>query len=89
MIRVTLKNGSVLLFHEYEYVTTVGWISEDGEYWSDERRHRADELERMVELPGVTRYVVERINELGEAIVEKEWLSPVASVRKFIPAEFA
>lgn len=84
MIHVTLKNGAVLLFHEWEKVQTVGWISDDGDYWSDERRCRADELDRLV-LKG-DRYIIERINELHEAIVEKDWISPVVRVRQFIPS---
>ncbi len=86
MIRVELKNGARLLFNEWERITTVGWISDDGEYWSDERHHRADDL-GTIRCNG-TRYIIDRINELGEAVVNKEWLSSVASVRKFIPLAF-
>ena len=89
MIHVTLRNGARLLFNEWERITTVGWISDDGGYWSDEQKCRADELEKIIARPGTeTRYIIYRINELGEAIVNKDWLSPVASVRKFIPLAF-
>lgn len=87
MIRVTLKNGAVLLFNEHEQITTVGWISDDGEYSSDERHCRADELGKLVEKHG-NRFIVESVDELGEAVTEKDWLSPVASVRKFVPTAF-
>lgn len=86
MIRVTLRNGAVLLFNEYERITTVGWISDDGGYWSDERQCRADELEKLCEKG--TRYIVESIDENMDVVVNKDWLSPVASVRKFVPREF-
>lgn len=62
MIRVTLRNGSVLLFHEHERLATVNWISDDGDYWSGECIRRADELLRVVETyPNQDRYVIERI----------------------------
>jgi hypothetical protein len=89
MIRIELKNGFVLLFNEWERITTVGWISDDGEYWSGEWRCRADELDSVMNDHGMgTRYVLYGINELGQAVTEKGWLSPVASVRKFVPMEF-
>lgn len=78
MIHVDLQNGNVLLFHDYEKVHTVGWIDEKANYWSDEKTMRADELR-----PG--RYIIERINCDGEAIVEKDWISPIVSVCQFIP----
>jgi len=89
MIHVTLRNGNVLLFNEWERITTVGWISDDGEYWSDERHCRADELEKQIERLG-DRVIIEKIDDITDDVfVEKDWLSPVASVRKFVPMAFA
>ena len=78
MINVELKNGSILQFHDYEQVTTFTWISGCGSYYAGEKRMRADKLTCGL-------FVVERIDELGDVVAQEDWISPIKTVRKFIP----
>lgn len=79
MLHVTHQNGETALYYEWEWVYTCGWMSDNGEYHTDESKGRAKEAIK----PGV--YVLDAV-PLTDAVrppmqARPVVLSPVAAVR--------